>query len=143
MDDKTVGIAKVDATKNRDLADKFGVRGYPTLIFIPDDKTYTKYSAGRNLEELLSFVQGGYKESPLEKLPSPPGWEEIIKSYKKRLNKEYLMLEEDFHHILAVRKNAMVAFLLIGAALGGLLGLMCGACCCRGTRSSAKKNKIE
>jgi thiol-disulfide isomerase/thioredoxin len=100
--DDSVGIAKVDATKNRDLADKFGVRGYPTLIFIPDDKTYVKYAAGRNLEELLSFVQGGYQSNPSNEFPAPPGWDEILKSYKKRLNKEYLMLEEDFQHILSV-----------------------------------------
>ena len=140
--DESIGIAKVDATQNRDLADKFGVRGYPTLIYIHDDGTYARYTGGRTLLEFQDFLKEGYKESKTNPLPGPPGWEDTIKSYQKLLNKEYAMLEEDFNHIMSVRKNAMAAFLLIGGFVGCLFGCILGAVCCGGG-GSKKKDKAD
>ena len=140
--DGSVGVVKVDATKNRDLADKFGVQGYPTLVYIHDDNKYYKFSGGsRALEDLVAFAREGYKEVEGKPLPPPPGWEDILKSYQKRLKKEYLMLEEDFYHIMELRKNAMVAFLVIGGVVGSFVGCGFGACCCRG--GGRKKNKVD
>lgn len=141
----SLGIAKVDATKNRDLADKFKVRGYPTLIYIHQEKEqgqYYRYGGGRTLEEFQAFLQGGFADTKAEPLPAPPGWDDTLKSLEKRFKKEYAMLEEDFNHIVEIRKNAMAALLIIGGVVGCIFGCLMSCVCCRGS-GSKRKDKIE
>jgi len=55
--DTHVVIAKVDADKHKDLATKYGVTGYPTLIFFPkNDKAGVKYEAGRELKDFVTYL---------------------------------------------------------------------------------------
>jgi len=52
-----VVIAKLDATKFPDTASRFGVSGYPTLLFFSaGDKTPKTYEGARSLPELLAHV---------------------------------------------------------------------------------------
>lgn len=48
-------IAKVDATANRGLGDKYDVRGFPTLKFFRGGKP-TEYNGGRTEDEIVSWV---------------------------------------------------------------------------------------
>ena len=48
-----IKLAKVDATIERDLGDKFGVRGYPTLQFFTKGEP-SKYDGNRKAEVRLS-----------------------------------------------------------------------------------------
>ena len=48
-----IKLAKVDATIERDLGDKFGVRGYPTLQFFTKGEP-AKYDGNRKAEVRLS-----------------------------------------------------------------------------------------
>lgn len=53
-----VKIAKVDATVSRNLASKYGIKGYPTLIFFPKgnkDKTIN-YEGQRSAEDMSSWL---------------------------------------------------------------------------------------
>ncbi|RNF20120.1 putative protein disulfide isomerase [Trypanosoma cruzi] len=50
-------VGKVDATQNRDLAERFGVNGYPTILFFPaDSQTKQQYSEAREATAFLSFL---------------------------------------------------------------------------------------
>lgn len=51
-----VVLAKVDATQEGELADKHGVRGYPTLKFFRK-KVATEYSGGRTEEKIVEWVE--------------------------------------------------------------------------------------
>eukprot|EP00066_Takifugu_rubripes_P006991 XP_003972174.2 PREDICTED: protein disulfide-isomerase [Takifugu rubripes] len=54
-----VRLAKVDATEETDLAQEFGVRGYPTIKFFKggDKDSPKEYSAGRQAEDIVSWLK--------------------------------------------------------------------------------------
>jgi protein disulfide-isomerase A6 len=57
--EEDVVIANVDADKYKDLAEKYGVSGYPTLKFFPkDNKAGEDYDGGRDLDEFVAFING-------------------------------------------------------------------------------------
>jgi protein disulfide-isomerase-like protein len=52
-----VKIGKVDATKNRDTANKYGIKSFPTLYyFITDGGVSGKYEGSRSLESMKMFI---------------------------------------------------------------------------------------
>uniref|UniRef100_A0A0R0ERR6 protein disulfide-isomerase n=1 Tax=Glycine max TaxID=3847 RepID=A0A0R0ERR6_SOYBN len=64
--DKDVVIANVDADKYKDLAEKYGVSGYPTLKFFPkSNKAGENYDGGRDLDDFVAFINekcGTYRD---------------------------------------------------------------------------------
>ncbi|KAG0372765.1 hypothetical protein BGX24_012606, partial [Mortierella sp. AD032] len=52
-------IAKADADTHRELASRFGIRGYPTIKWFPKgiDEVPEDYSGGRDLESLRMYVE--------------------------------------------------------------------------------------
>ncbi|KAJ1733100.1 hypothetical protein LPJ72_003049 [Coemansia sp. Benny D160-2] len=55
-----VVIAEVDGDKHRDLGNKFGIKGFPTLKFFAKGADVEKpedYTGGRDLDSLTSFVR--------------------------------------------------------------------------------------
>ncbi|XP_020241100.1 probable protein disulfide-isomerase A6 [Asparagus officinalis] len=54
---ENVVIANLDADNYKDLAEKYGVSGYPTLKFFPkDNKAGEDYDGGRDLAEFVTFI---------------------------------------------------------------------------------------
>jgi protein disulfide-isomerase A1 len=51
-----VKLASVDATLEKELAQKFEVKGYPTLKFFSDGVTM-EYNGGRSQEEIVSWLK--------------------------------------------------------------------------------------
>merc|ERR1712192_100667 len=51
----SVKLAKVDATENKELGTKFGVKGYPTLKWFQDGVAQ-EYSGGRTADTIVSWV---------------------------------------------------------------------------------------
>jgi protein disulfide-isomerase A1 len=54
--DPAIPLGKVDATENKQLAERFGVRGYPTLKFFKNGKA-TEYGGGRTDKEIVSWLR--------------------------------------------------------------------------------------
>lgn len=50
-------IANLDADKHKDLAEKYGISGFPTLKFFPkNNKDGEDYEGGRDLDDFVSFI---------------------------------------------------------------------------------------
>ena len=136
-----VVTGKVDTTANPDLAERFEVTAHPTLIYLADRKLY-KYHGEQTLEAMKEFVMGEYKLQEALEVPSAPGFVQVhMKKLQNFLetNEDVLYLKEDFDHIVAVRKNAAVVLMLIGASIGFFFGLLIG--CSRGKSKATKEKK--
>ncbi|KAI3953139.1 hypothetical protein MKW92_045698 [Papaver armeniacum] len=55
--DPAIIIAKLDATTNDFPADKFEVKGYPTLYFKSSSGTAVQYDGGRTKEDIIDFIE--------------------------------------------------------------------------------------
>lgn len=57
--EEDVVIANLDADKYKDLGEKYGVSGFPTLKFFPKgNKAGEDYDGGRDLDDFVSFING-------------------------------------------------------------------------------------
>mmetsp|Transcript_11546 Transcript_11546/g.11192 ORF Transcript_11546/g.11192 Transcript_11546/m.11192 type:complete len:142 (+) Transcript_11546:85-510(+) len=63
-----VNIAKVDVMESRDLGTRFDIKGFPTLKMFSRGQIYT-YKGRRNVEDLIAFARGGFKEQEAEDIP--------------------------------------------------------------------------
>lgn len=54
--EKDIRIASVESTSQRALADKFGVRGFPTILPFVNGKVQEKYSLPRETSKFVEFT---------------------------------------------------------------------------------------
>jgi protein disulfide-isomerase-like protein len=50
-------VAKVDSTVEKNSASRFGIRGYPTLLFFKNGEQLEKYSSQRTAEAIVEYCQ--------------------------------------------------------------------------------------
>jgi protein disulfide-isomerase A6 len=76
--DKVV-IAKVNADAHRELGSRYGVKGFPTLLWFPNgaDGETEKYMGGRSEDDLISYIekQTGVKA---KRAPKPPSYVTVL-----------------------------------------------------------------
>lgn len=82
-------IAKVDATENPDLANKYEVTGYPTIkFFAPGSSEAESYEGARELEDMIKFINekvGTQRASDGSLLPTA-GRVEVLDELLTKLN---------------------------------------------------------
>ena len=121
-------IAKLDAVQNTETKERFGVTGFPTLLYIADGQVY-KYQGPRTVEALKDFVLQGYKSKEGMPVPPPPSF--VTQQRKKFVqfverNEHLKMLVDDFEHIVNLRKNAALLLVVFGLLSGILFGYALG-----------------
>lgn len=143
-------IAKVDCTKETQVANRFQVQSYPTLKYFADRKMYN-YKGARNADALYDFVTEGYKSALQDTIPPPPSVLDVkMKEFRMKFdslaqnNKHLKFLLEDFDHIITFRKNAACALLVMGAFIGFMFGIIVSLLMGMGsTDTKAKKKKKD
>lgn len=51
-----VVLAKIDATENKQMSEKFSIEGFPTLKYFDNGKDF-EYNGGRTAEEIVSWIE--------------------------------------------------------------------------------------
>jgi len=71
---KSVPLAKVDATEEKDIASKYNVKGFPFMIWFEDGKEVT-YDGGRTSDTIVEWVQSmtGVAITETMSPPAPSG----------------------------------------------------------------------
>jgi len=69
QDDPLVVIGKIDATENEEIAQRFNIAGYPTLLFLRDGLLYD-YDGERDIDSLITFIDGAYANAKGTPLPT-------------------------------------------------------------------------
>jgi len=71
---KNVVLAKVDATEEKDLASKYGVKGFPTMIWF-EEGVQSKYDGGRTADGIVEWVatMTGPAVTETADVPAPTG----------------------------------------------------------------------
>lgn len=68
-----VSLGKVDATEEKELAKKYDVKGFPTLVWFEEGKQY-EYTGGRTTSTIVDWVSSMTGPAVIESSdPSPPG----------------------------------------------------------------------
>jgi len=52
-----ISVRKIDVDHNPGSAEKYGIRGIPTLLFFKDGKIETTKVGGQSLEDLISIIE--------------------------------------------------------------------------------------
>ena len=50
-------LATVDATVERNLANRYGVKGYPSLKFFRNGRAISEYDRGRTASDIVEFMK--------------------------------------------------------------------------------------
>jgi protein disulfide-isomerase A6 len=116
--DEGVVIANLDADKHSDLAEKYGVSGFPTLKFFPKrNKAGEDYDGGRDLDDFVKFINEkcGTSRDSKGQLTSEAG---IVESLAP-LVKEFLSAADDKRKEVISKMEEDVAKLSGSAAKHG------------------------
>merc|ERR1740139_2011474 len=141
-------IATVDATKETQVATRFKVQSYPTLVYFADRKMY-HYTGNRNMDALYQFVTGGYKTELDKNIPPAPSMFEVkmreFRAWFENMTQDDPHLKfflEDIDHIVSFRKNAAALLLILGAFIGFVFGVVASMLLGTGnTKMKAQKKK--
>jgi protein disulfide-isomerase-like protein len=55
--DSSIGIGKINVDKHKDVGNKVGVRGFPTLKLFKNGKAVADYSGQRNVSSFKKFIE--------------------------------------------------------------------------------------
>ncbi|KAK2195511.1 bifunctional Thioredoxin-like superfamily/Protein disulfide-isomerase A6-like/Thioredoxin domain [Babesia duncani] len=66
-----VNVASIDATKNPNVAKRFNIKGYPTLVFLDKGKMYIYEGGDRSADRLIAFATSTHVKVPAMPIPAP------------------------------------------------------------------------
>lgn len=87
---ENIPLAKVDATKEGELAVEFMISGYPSLILFRDGKKIDQYQGERNAFAIIDYMRE--KTDPNWKPPLPPVIELTSENFEKTVTDSKLIL---------------------------------------------------
>jgi len=111
----SVALAKVDATEEKEVASRFGVRGYPTLKWFVNGKD-TEYNGGRTAAEIVQWINK--KTGPSYKTISSAEELEALKSSSEVVVVGFASADSaEFNAVeLAARMSEEIEYAIVSSA---------------------------
>jgi protein disulfide-isomerase-like protein len=97
-------VAKVDVTGNRDIGNRFDIKGFPTIKFFHHGNVYD-YKGRRTKEAFVEFVKGGYESAQNSPVPGEMSW---LESTKKAVTGPFLAAYKDINNGNYMTANVFV-----------------------------------
>lgn len=122
--DPQIVLAKVDATEEKDLAEKYEVKGYPTIKWFVDGEVAMDYSGGRSGSEIIAWIKK--KTGPVSVVLDSADALDKAKKDEISVYGYFEKLEGDEHaafEALAAKTDDAVFNKITDAALAKSLGL--------------------
>lgn len=107
-------VGKIDATKHTQTASRFGVTGFPTLLFFRKEKMF-RYSGPRIPDILVRFAQGGFKDE------HPSRWETVRPPSNVKWLEDIII---DLDGLLEEKPMASMFLIVSGIMIGILVSLV-------------------
>jgi len=119
-------LAKVDATVEKDLAKKYEVQGFPTLMVFKDGEMFGAYHGGRDKDDLVSYMQ-------TFSLPMPVG--ALVRAYYVALG----VFKDIVRAFLPGKYRKYATFVFPILLITPSLLLLSCLCCCGGGGGGKKR----
>lgn len=103
-------IARVDCDTNAATCRRFGVRGYPTLIYFARGKMY-RFEGRRQLESLVDFITTDHRKKEGSLIPGPQTWAADAAFWVSAVSDEFAALYRDQPVIVGGMVAVMLVFL--------------------------------
>eukprot|EP01088_Endostelium_zonatum_P013939 TRINITY_DN288_c0_g1_i1.p1 TRINITY_DN288_c0_g1~~TRINITY_DN288_c0_g1_i1.p1 ORF type:complete len:218 (+),score=70.14 TRINITY_DN288_c0_g1_i1:66-719(+) len=119
----TIQIAKIDGTENRHSMKRFGVAGFPTLLYFKGGEYYRHTSSGRSVADLQKWLESDYTWAST---PNPvPRVDQIPETLPEEgVRKVIKMIEDDFWTLYGNKRAVVGVIFGAGVTLGTLLGVL-------------------
>jgi len=141
---KEFNVGKVNCDDNSAVCQRFGVKGYPTLILFSKGSFY-KFQGPRSLDDLLAFATGGFKSA--EDTGAIPPKLEGMDLYKKHatdfLDELARAVDALFERFNLTTVPRPVRYGLAGSIFALPIALMFVAICCMGGDDSTQVKPAE
>ena len=138
--DSGVLIGSVDVQENPILAERFEIKGLPTLLYFAEESMFVYPPArARSVDEFITFVlggdrensgsAGGYQNAEKSSVPKGPGGLlKLVGDLRKNVYDIEILrfLLDDVEHIFLLRKNAALLLIGIGFVLGFFVAALLG-----------------
>ncbi|KAL8436398.1 hypothetical protein ACSSS7_001798 [Eimeria intestinalis] len=123
-----INVAHLDATTNPQIARRFSIRGFPSLLFLKDGQMY-EYKGARTVEGMHAFATGGWEKTTGK--PIPP-----VTSFFDMVKEELLSTIYQLRDVFIQFPAHSILLLCIGGSLGAVLTCFWTALC-----TSTKKHE--
>ncbi|GFE54925.1 thioredoxin domain-containing protein [Babesia ovis] len=113
-----VNVADLDATRAPNVAKRFAIKGYPTLILIDKGRMYQYKNGERTTENLVAFATTEYKKTISSPVPAPLTFMGVIIDF-------LITGVQEAQRIYDVAFRGFFVISSFSLILGLLLGMIC------------------
>ncbi|CDJ49354.1 thioredoxin, putative [Eimeria brunetti] len=121
-----INVAHLDATANPQTARRFGIRGFPTLLFFKNGQMYS-YQGSRAVDDLYAFATGGWEKTTAKPIPPVLSWLDSMKD-------EFLSAVQQLRDVFIQFPVPLMMLFAVGCIMGSMITCL-GVALCMGSKS--------
>lgn len=133
-------VAKIDGSSNRLTFKRFEGTHFPTIVFVHNGR-YLKYNGQRTEEDLLKFVQGGWREAEEEEWTAVPEPMTLIGGILDTIASEFITLIDDLRKLSTTKLPVVTAVFSAGVLVGVVLTFLAVTCLPGGSKANKLRSK--